>query len=89
MYKVNGKMSVIEKHPNVNKRLSPREGDFIFRVKVENGTLVNSHDKEFPFTSRTVHVTADNEKEALQYVRDGWGLVEEHISIIWERAPIK
>ncbi|MEV2369612.1 hypothetical protein ABND47_22020 [Paenibacillus larvae] len=51
----------------------------MFCVKVENGTLVNSQDNEFPFTSRTVWVTADNEKEALQYVRDGWGLVEEHI----------
>ncbi|MDT2246006.1 hypothetical protein P7H16_01815 [Paenibacillus larvae] len=79
MYKVNGKMSVIEKHPNLSKKLSPREGDFIFCVKVENGTLVNSQHKEFPFTSRTVCVTADNEKEALQYVRDGWGLVEEHM----------
>ncbi|MEV2910511.1 hypothetical protein ABNF65_18305 [Paenibacillus larvae] len=79
MYKVNGIMSVTEKHPNVNKRLSPLEGDFIFRVKVENGTLVSSQDNEFPFTSRIVHVTADNEKEAFQYVRDGWGLVEAHI----------
>ncbi|MEV2910973.1 hypothetical protein ABNF65_20760 [Paenibacillus larvae] len=79
MYKVNGNMSVVEKHPNVNKRLSPREGDFIFCIKVENGTLVNSQGNGFPFTSRIVHVTADNEKEALQYVRDGWGLVEEHI----------
>ncbi|ARF67629.1 hypothetical protein B7C51_06965 [Paenibacillus larvae subsp. pulvifaciens] len=79
MYKVNGNMSFVEKQPNLSKRLSPREGDFIFVVKVENGTLVNSQDKEFPFTSRTVWVTADNEKEALQYVRDGWGLVEEHI----------
>ncbi|WP_010501423.1 hypothetical protein [Paenibacillus elgii] len=77
MYKVNGNMNVIEKRFNVGRR-SSREKDFIFRVKIENGTL-QFQDKEYPFILRTIYVTANCEQEAIKHAQDGYGLLEEHI----------